>query len=176
MSEAKTIAPTPSSTVTTSGSGRQATPATMTIFGAGGDLTKRLVMPALYNLVRAGRLSDGFSIIGVDIADQTTETWRNSLAEMMQAFVRAGASAIEAQAWSWLTHRMRYVRGDFAESETFSRLAKILEERERQDNTANVLFYLATTADRVFGPVIDQLGRAGLTRQLDHAWMRVIIE
>jgi glucose-6-phosphate 1-dehydrogenase len=175
MSEAKTIAPTPSSTVTTSGSGRQATPATMTIFGAGGDLTKRLVMPALYNLVRAGRLPDGFSIIGVDIADQTTETWRNSLAEMMQAFVRAGASAIEAQAWSWLTHRMRYVRGDFAESETFSRLAKILEERERQDNTANVLFYLAT-ADRVFGPVIDQLGHAGLTRQLDHAWRRVIIE
>jgi glucose-6-phosphate 1-dehydrogenase len=177
MSEAKTIAPTSSSTSTlaTFGSSSQAPPATMTIFGAAGDLTKRLVMPALYNLVRARRLPDAFSVTGIDISEHTDESWRGSLTEMMKTFVRAGAGAIDGQAWSWLTHRMRYLRGDFAESETFGRLAKILEERERQDNMANVLFYLAT-ADRFFGPVIDQLGRAGLTRQSDHAWRRVIIE
>ena len=55
----------------------------MTIFGAAGDLTKRLVMPALYNLVRAGRLADAFTITGVDISDQTDESWRNSLSEML---------------------------------------------------------------------------------------------
>ena len=52
---------------------RQAPPATLVIFGAGGDLTKRLVVPALYNLVRAGRLADGFSIVGVGRGEITTE-------------------------------------------------------------------------------------------------------
>jgi len=66
-------------------SGHQAPPAIMTIFGAAGDLTKRLVVPALYNLVRAGKLPDGFSIIGIDIADLTTECWRQSLTEMIGA-------------------------------------------------------------------------------------------
>ena len=60
-------------------------PATLTIFGAGGDLTKRLVVPALYNLVRAGKLPDGFAVIGVDHNDRTTEGWRQNLTEMMQA-------------------------------------------------------------------------------------------
>ena len=154
-------------------SGRQAPPAIMTIFGAAGDLTKRLVVPALYNLVRAGKLPDEFAIIGIDIADLTTEGWRQGLTEMIDAFAGGGAGnfreAIDEQAWSWLTRRMHYLRGDFAQPETFSRLVMML------DNKANVLFYLAV-ADRFFGPVIEQLGRAALTRQSDHAWRRVIVE
>src|SRR3954471_11210184 len=153
---------------------RQAPAASIVIFGAAGDLTKRLVMPALYNLVRAGRLSDGLTIIGVDVSDQTNESWRNSLTHMMHSFGRARGAAIDEQAWSWLTRRMSYLRGDFAELETFDRLVRILEERERQENVANVLFYLAV-ADRFFGPVIEQLGRVGLTRQLN-CWRRIIIE
>jgi glucose-6-phosphate 1-dehydrogenase len=154
---------------------RQAPAATIAIFGAAGDLTKRLVMPALYNLVRAGRLPDGLTIIGIDISDQTNESWRNSLTQMMHTFGRASGAAIDEQAWSWLTRRMSYLRGDFAEPETFSRLLRILEVRERQENVANVLFYLAV-AERFFGPVIEQLGRVGLIRQSDHYWRRVIIE
>jgi glucose-6-phosphate 1-dehydrogenase len=180
MSEAETIAPAASASMASTASastvsGRQAPPATMIIFGAAGDLTKRLVMPALYNLVRAGRLSDRFTIIGVDISEQTSESWCDSLTAMLRAFVRAGNGAIDERAWSWLTRRMRYLRGDFAEPETFSRLAKILEERQRQDNVSNVLFYLAV-ADRFFGPLIDQLGRAGLARQSEHGFRRVIVE
>jgi glucose-6-phosphate 1-dehydrogenase len=176
MSEPKTVAPTLSVTRPTTASRRQAPPATMTIFGAAGDLTARLVMPALYNLVRAGRLADGFTIVGVDISDHSTESWRNSLTEMMHAFVRAGPGAIDAQAWSWLTRRMSYLRGDFSDPQTFTRLAMLLEkQRADQETAANLLFYLAV-ADRFFGPVIDQLGRAGLTRQSDHAWRRVIVE
>jgi glucose-6-phosphate 1-dehydrogenase len=175
MTEPAIIEPKASATAAKTASGRQAPPATMTIFGAAGDLTKRLVVPALYNLARAGRLADGFAVIGVDISDQTSESWRDSLTEMLQTFVRAEAGAIDAQAWSWLTRGMRYLRGDFADPENFSRLRRILEERERQDNVANVLFYLAV-ADRFFGPVIEQLGRAGLARQSDHAWRRVIVE
>ena len=106
-----TIAADAAATVAKSLSDHRAPPATLTIFGAGGDLTKRLVVPALYNLVRAGKLPDEFAIIGVDHNDQTTEQWRQSLTEMMQAFKRAGgheqqAASIDEQAWSWLTRRM----------------------------------------------------------------------
>ena len=98
---------------------------------------------------------------------------------MMQAAARGSdrqGGTIDEQAWSWLIRRMHYVRGDFTQPETYSRLEKLLTElRRQQKDTANVLFYLATT-DRFFGPVIEQLGRAGLTRQSEKAWRRVIIE
>ena len=56
-----------------------APPSIMVIFGAAGDLTKRLVVPALYNLVGARRLPDEFRIVGVDLASKTTEEWRTGL-------------------------------------------------------------------------------------------------
>jgi len=181
MSAMTTIAAEAAAIVAKSLSDRRVPPATMTIFGAAGDLTKRLVVPALYNLVRAGKLPDGFAIIGVDHNDQTTEGWRQSLTEMMQALTRVGGrehqvEAIDEQAWSWLIRRMRYMRGDFTQPETYSQLGKLLmDPGERQNGTANALFYLAV-AERFFGPVIEQLGRAGLTRQSEGAWRRVIIE
>ena len=86
------------------------------------------------------------------------------------------ASAIDEQAWSWLVGRMNYMRGDFTQPDTFSQLGKMLADQQRRQNgTANVLFYLAV-ADRFFGPVVEQLGRAGLARQSEGAWRRVIIE
>src|SRR5215813_11614935 len=176
-----TIAADAAATVAKSFPSHPLSPATMTIFGAGGDLTKRLVVPALYNLVRAGKLPDGFAIIGVDHNDLTTEEWCQNLTEMMQAFTRAGGGerqggAIDEQAWSWLTRRMHYMRGDFMQPETFSQLKKLLtDQRGRQNDAGNVLFYLAV-ADRFFGPIIEQLGRAGLARQSENAWRRVIVE
>src|SRR5262252_1431798 len=98
MSEADTIGPRTAVTTAMTASDRRAPPAIITIFGAAGDLTKRLVMPALYNLVRAGRLPDEFAIVGVDNAAPTTETCRNSLSEMLQAFLGARAGAIDEQA------------------------------------------------------------------------------
>ena len=168
-------------TVAKSLSGHRAPPATLTIFGAGGDLTKRLVVPALYNLVRAGKLPDDFAIIGIDHNEQTTEQWRQSLTEMMQAFARGGGheqqvASIDEQAWSWLVHRMHYMCGDFTQPETYSQLGKLLMDPEvRQKDTGNVLFYLAVS-ERFFGPVIEQLGRSGLTRQSERAWRHVIVE
>ena len=181
MRTATTIAPEAAVTAATTLPGHPAPPATLTIFGAGGDLTKRLVVPALYNLVRAGKLPDDFTIIGVDHGDQTTEGWCQSLTEMMQALTRVGArehqvEAIDEQAWSWLIGRMHYLRGDFTQPETYSQLGKLLmDPGRRQTDTANALFYLAV-AERFFGPVIEQLGRAGLTRQSERAWRRVIVE
>jgi glucose-6-phosphate 1-dehydrogenase len=173
MSTQTTIAPEAAKTAAKVLPGGQAPPATLVIFGAGGDLTKRLVVPALYNLVQGRKLPDELAIIGVDHNEGTTEQWRQSLTEMMQGSTRA--AGIDAQAWSWLTRRMHYMAGDFTQPETFSRLAKLLVEQRQQSNTANVLFYLAV-ADRFFGPVIEALGHAGLTRQSQGAWRRVIVE
>src|SRR6201999_4425221 len=67
-----------------------APPGAMVIFGAGGDLTKRLVTPALYNLVTAKRLPDDFRLVGVDRNWSTVEEWRDSLTKMMDEFVTKG--------------------------------------------------------------------------------------
>src|SRR5262245_65385098 len=90
---------------------RQAPPATLVIFGAGGDLTKRLVVPALYNLVRAGRLSDGFSIIGIGRGDIDTQSWRHNLRQMLQSLAADGggevrADGIDDESWEWLARRV----------------------------------------------------------------------
>lgn len=160
---------------------RQAPPATLVIFGAGGDLTKRLVVPALYNLVRAGRLADGFSIVGINRGDLATESWHHNLRQMMQSLAVTGdgefqADGIDEDAWDWLARRMTYLPGDFTEAETYVRLKALLaDQSSNQGGDGNALFYLAV-ADKFFGPIIEQLGRAGLTRQTNGAWRRVIIE
>ena len=163
--------------MTAANASRQAPPATITIFGAAGDLTKRLVIPALYNLVRAGALPDKFSIIGVDYSSQTTETWRRNLSGEMRDLVERGggefrAEQIDQRAWDWLTSRLHYLQGDFTDPATYRELKSFLAE---QGAGGNVLFYLAT-ADRFFCEIIQQLGRAGLTEQSEGAWRRVIVE
>src|SRR5437899_12715211 len=92
---------------------RLPSPATLTIFGAAGDLTKRLVVPALYHLVRGGKLPEDFALIGIDRNDESTEAWRQNLTSMIEAFARAGGGerergALDTQAWSWLVDRMHY--------------------------------------------------------------------
>src|SRR5262249_19662744 len=77
-------------TIAKSFPGRRPAPTTMVVFGAAGDLTKRLVAPALYNLVRGGKLPEGFALIGIDRNDETTEAWCGNLTNMIQAFARAG--------------------------------------------------------------------------------------
>jgi glucose-6-phosphate 1-dehydrogenase len=142
----------------------------MVIFGAGGDLTKRLVTPALYNLTVAGMLAADFAVIGVDLAPLDDNAWRQSLGAMTATFVgKGGAGGVDAKAWSWLSSRMTYLKGDFADPGTFERI-------RAQIGDSNVLFYLAV-ADRFFGPLVEQLGQAGLVTQAEGgAWRRVIIE
>ena len=95
----------------------------------------------------------------------TTQEWCQSLTEMMQGFVRADgrSGAIDEQAWSWLTRRMHYMQGDFTQAETYRRLDETAERAIRAPGRLRPmhLFYMAV-ADRFFGPVIEQLGGAGL--------------
>ena len=160
-----------------------APPCAMVIFGAAGDLTKRLVVPALYDLVTAKRLADEFRLIGVDLAAKTSEDWRQDLTEMMNEFVTKDGGEFEAdhideEAWRWLTSRMSYLQGDLTDPDCYRRLGEHLASIEKTAAAgANRLFYLAV-ADRFFGTVVDQLGAAGLTTEGAGAgqWRRVIIE
>jgi glucose-6-phosphate 1-dehydrogenase len=158
-----------------------APPCAMVIFGAAGDLTKRLVVPALYDLVNAKLLAPGFHLVGVDLAAKTSEEWRQGLTEMMHEFVRQGGSEFEADhldepAWQWLTQRMTYLQGDLNSPETFQKLREHLAGLDRSAGTAgNYLFYLAI-ADRFFGTAVAGIGAAGLAEEKDGHWRRVVIE
>jgi glucose-6-phosphate 1-dehydrogenase len=158
-----------------------APPCAMVIFGAAGDLTKRLIVPSLYNLVQAKRLPDGFRLIGVDLADKTANGWRQGLSESMSEFVAQDdgefrAGHIDQTAWRWLTDRMSYVQGDLNDPSAYRRLGEHLADLDKTAGTeGNRLFYLAV-ADRFFGTAIDRLADAGLVAEQDGRWRRVVIE
>ena len=160
-------------------------PCAMVIFGAGGDLTKRLLVPALYNLATTGLLPTHFELIGVDLADLDADTWRDSLRAMMESFVGRAASesridAVDDDIWKRLTGHIGYIRGDLNDDGLYQKLKARLEESS--DSGGNCLFYLAI-GDRFFGPVVTHLGKAGLFEEnwdedgkQPQRWRRVAIE
>ncbi|MBL6617162.1 MAG: glucose-6-phosphate dehydrogenase [Reyranella sp.] len=157
----------------------------MVIFGAGGDLTKRLVTPALYNLVTAKQLPDGFRLVGVDHSDMSVEDWRKRLGDMMNEAVASPtgefqADHIDQTAWKWLTDRMSYMTGDFNDPQTYVRLRAHLAEIDKTADSGrspggNHLFYLAV-ADRFFSTIVAALGKADMVSEQDGRWRRVVIE
>src|SRR3984893_13787848 len=154
----------------------KAPPCAMVIFGASGDLTKRLLMPALYNLARAGRLSDKFALIGIDRSEKSHEDFREELADGVRRFVSDTAEAFDAKAWDFLAARMTHVDGNVLQPELYGRLADALKAIEAEHGTGgNVIFYLAV-ASSLFGPVIDGLAASGLMGETNGSWRRVIIE
>jgi glucose-6-phosphate 1-dehydrogenase len=166
---------------------KPADPCAMVIFGATGDLTKRLVMPALYNLSRTKMLPEQFALIGVARAEGTAESWRDGLYDTLKSFVGNAASEfdvdhIDEAAWQWLAEKMVYVRGDLAKPELYDKLRSALAEADKADGTkGNAIFYLAV-ADRLFASAVEQLGKAKLTDEdkdengKRRFWRRVVIE
>ena len=159
----------------------QAPPCTMVIFGAGGDLTKRLLIPAIYNLAKDKLLSDKFAIIAADRTPKPPEAYRDYLAEGVRSFVSDTASGgetepFDAKTWDYLASRITHFAGDFTTPETYARLGDLLKTVENQFHTdGNVVFYLAV-ASQLFGPIIERLGESGLAAEQKGAWRRVIIE
>jgi glucose-6-phosphate 1-dehydrogenase len=157
---------------------KQAGPCCLVIFGAAGDLTKRLVMPALYNLACANLMPREFAILGVDLADQSAEAWGDSLSEMMRQFVKTadGSGKLNEDVWNWLKRRMSYLRADLNDAAAYGAIKNKLGELDAREHTGgNYLFYLAI-ADRFFGTVVEQLGKSGLTSEQDGQWRRVVVE
>jgi glucose-6-phosphate 1-dehydrogenase len=157
-----------------------APPCAMVIFGAAGDLTKRLVVPALYNLVHANRLPQGFRLVGVDLAAKTVEEWCKGLSDTMQEFVGTDGEfqvdRLDQVSWRWLAERMSYLQGDLNDPGTYERIGKHLAKLDQTAGTAgNHLFYLAV-ADRFFGVAVAGLAAANLVTERDGRWRRVVIE
>jgi len=166
---------------------KPADPCAMVIFGATGDLTKRLVMPALYNLSRTKVLPEQFALIGVARAEGTTESWRDQLYGTMKSYVgnavtEFDVSHIDEAAWKRLADKMTYIQGDLTNPDLYEKLRVALDHAEKTHGTrGNAIFYLAV-ADQLFGTVVEQLGSAGLTDQNEdedgkyRSWRRVVIE
>ncbi len=152
----------------------QAPACTLVIFGAGGDLAKRLLVPALYNLAVAGRLADDFKLIGVDHGQSDDAGLRKSLGDFLHELANDpnsefGAARIDAKVWRNLAERVAYQVGDFEDPAAYATLARSLGPNR------SAIFYLAT-APRFFAEVVEQLGKAGLTDEGRDVFRRVVIE
>jgi glucose-6-phosphate 1-dehydrogenase len=157
-----------------------APPCAMVIFGAAGDLTKRLVVPALYNLAHSGQLSEGFQLVGVDLTASSADAWCQGLLQTMKEFISPGGEfqvdQIDQATWQWLARRMSYVQGNLNDPSMYRQLRDHLAQLDKTAGTSgNYLFYLAV-ADRFFGPAVAGLGAAGLVTEKDDQWRRVVIE
>jgi glucose-6-phosphate 1-dehydrogenase len=150
--------------------GKAAGPCVFVLFGASGDLTKRKLMPALFNLVQAKLLPDNFAVVGVAVDDLSVEAFRSQVSE----FLPAGEG--DQRNLQWFRERMFYERGDFGDANTFAKLGERLRAVDAEQHTeGNYLFYLAT-APKFFAQIVEQLGRAGLAAQDNGRWRRVVIE
>jgi glucose-6-phosphate 1-dehydrogenase len=140
-------------------------PCTLVILGATGDLTRRLLMPALRNMHRDGLLPRDFALLGVASRDIGDDGFRDHLREGMKEFKGGtGESDID-----WFLERTRYVSGKFEGGETYRAVA------DRLGDNRNALFYLATPPSE-FSVIAEQLGKAGLLKEADDHWRRLIIE
>jgi glucose-6-phosphate 1-dehydrogenase len=154
-------------------SGQPADPCVMVIFGASGDLTKRKLLPALYNLARDGLLSKHFAVIGISRSKMTHDQYREKMAQDLREFATI---PVDDQLWNWFAERLYYLPGDLNKPETYQGLEKLLQEVDEKHGTERNYFYYLATAAQFFSPVVEQLGAAGLAQQAGAVWRRVIFE
>jgi len=157
----------------TSASLQSAGPCTMVLFGASGDLTKRKLIPSLYNLAVSHYLSHDFAVIGFARPPMTHQEFRDKMDQEIK--VHAGTH-VDPTIWAWFLERLYYQTGEFSDPNAYQALKTLLAEvEERHKTLGNRLFYLATLPS-FFAPVIEQLGGAGLVEEQGEVWRRVIIE
>ncbi|MGX7741324.1 glucose-6-phosphate dehydrogenase [Rhodopseudomonas parapalustris] len=143
------------------------------IFGVTGDLTHRLVIPALYNLAEAGLLPEKFCVVGVTRKEMASDTLRDSL---MQGLRKYATRPVDDKVADQLLYCVTAVNADPSEPDSFDRLRERLEKLEANRNTGgNRLFYLATPPD-AFAPIATELGRAKLLEEVSGAWRRLVVE
>ncbi|MFZ0750312.1 MAG: hypothetical protein WAM70_13195, partial [Pyrinomonadaceae bacterium] len=163
----------PSEEPQTAAAAELAPPCIIVIFGASGDLTKRKLIPALYNLKHSKCLSGNFAVLGVARVEMSDDEFRSRLREDMNQFA---TDKIDDDEWQWLAERLYYMSGDFDDDRTYARVKARVEELDQKHQAAgNCVFYLAT-APQYFAPIVQQLGRVALTKEQDSHWRRVVIE
>src|SRR5438270_105244 len=147
-------------------------PTTLAIFGATGDLAKRKLLPAIYNLAHEGALPERFNLIGVSRSDIGDDGFREQATKSIEQFSRRSPDELVLQS---LLERMRYVPGTFDDDGMYGRLADVASEFDAEADIAfNRLFYLST-APGFFPVIVEKLGEHDLDTRED-AEVRVIVE
>jgi glucose-6-phosphate 1-dehydrogenase len=158
---------------------REPDPCAMVIFGASGDLTQRMLIPALYNLALDGRVPERFAVIGFARTEWSVDEFRAQAYASVKEFSRR---PVEDGLWERFARKLYYVSGEYSDPASLARLADALESVEREHDTdGNHLYYLAlppATAE----DIIEQLGHTGqIVKHRDdeedsHGWSRIIVE
>jgi glucose-6-phosphate 1-dehydrogenase len=147
-------------------------PTTLVIFGATGDLARRKLLPALYNLAHEGALPERFDLIGVSRSEMTDDAFRDMAAQAVRQFSRRPPDDSVLRA---LLEGARYVAGTFDEDSVYAALADALEGLDAEAGLRlNRCFYLST-APMFFPVIVERLGERGLDR-VDDGEVRIVIE
>ena len=150
--------------------GQRPGPCVFAVYGAGGDLTRRKLFPALYNLGREGRLPADFAVVGFANREYDHDAFRE---EIHRSVLEHLQGELDSKLWGWIVERTHFVRGEFGDPAAFGRLAETLADVDRECGTGgNYLHYLASPP-QFFGPIVERLDAAGLAREADGRWRRV---
>lgn len=144
-------------------------PTTIVIFGASGDLTRRKLVPALYNLKRKGRLPGQFNIVGFSRRPYSDQDFRSRMQTGLQEFSK---TTFFPGLWETFAPTLKYFQGDLTSAEDFLRLEEFLKDLE--GGNADRIYYLAT-APGYYEQITDYLGRAGMASQ-SGGFRRVVVE
>jgi glucose-6-phosphate 1-dehydrogenase len=155
--------------------GGSADPCAIILFGASGDLAKRKVIPAMYDLAQNNSLGERYAILGFARTAMTDESFRSTLGEAAKTISEVGP--IDPAKWNTFASNLFYSPGDYADDNSYKELAKRLAEIDSQKQLGcNRLFYLSTPPE-VYPDIVEHLGRAGLARPCTPgSWIRIIIE
>jgi glucose-6-phosphate 1-dehydrogenase len=159
--------------VETQDPGRVADRCIMVIFGASGDLTTRMLLPALYNLKRTNLLPEEFAVLGFAKDEISEEDFRKRARDHIREY--AGAPA-DCSMCDWIADHLSYMVGDFANPADFARLKDKIAELDNRYHTQGNVFYYFATLPQFISEIIRQLGEQELTREDQGNWRRVIIE
>ena len=152
---------------------KPAPPCIIVIFGASGDLTKRKLIPALYNLRLHGLLPDETIVLGAARSELDDTTFRT---QMKDALDKYAVQKPAPEDWESFEQNLRYHRIQYGSAEDYTKLKARLAELDQQFNThGNYLFYLSVPPES-FTTIVEHLGESGLAREEGGAWRRVIVE
>ena len=151
---------------------RIAGPSALVIFGVTGDLSRKKLMPAVYDLANRGLLPPGVALVGFARREWADEDFEKVVHDAVREHAR---TPFDEDAWRQLARGIRFVQGEFDDDDAFARLKQVLGELDRERGTmGNHVFYLSIPP-KSFPEVTEQLRRSGLAEQTE-GWRRVVIE
>ena len=152
---------------------RVAGPCSLILFGVTGDLARKKVMPAIYDLANRGLLPPGFALVGFARRDWETQDFAQIVHDSVREHAR---TEFREDVWQQLASGIRFVAGDLHSDESFDELRRVVDELDATRGTrGNHAFYLSIPPG-LFPDVINQLRRSGLATAAKDAWRRVVIE